>query len=91
MRKDLCSLVSGNIIHNTSLTPEGRTRWYNVNKIKDAMPEASAKPDSDEGRFTQPTNFIQGEGGELDTSDLDENDPNYALKIALVVGANVNF
>lgn len=33
MRKDLYSLVSGNITHNTSLTPEGRTRWYNVNKI----------------------------------------------------------
>jgi len=33
LRKDLCSLVSGNITHNTSLVPEGRTRWYNVNKI----------------------------------------------------------
>lgn len=48
-------------------------------------------PESDEGRFTQPTNFIQEEGVELDTSELDEDDPNYALKIALLAGANVNF
>ena len=34
MRKDLYSLVSGNITHNTSLNPKNHTKWYNVNKIE---------------------------------------------------------
>ena len=65
--------------------------FYNIDTAQNPMPKTPINPDSDEGRFTQPTNFIQGEGVELDTSDLDEDDPNYALKIALLAGANVNF
>ena len=41
-------------------------------------------------RFTEPTSFA-GEGADLDFLFVDKNDPDYPLKIALLVGATVTF
>ena len=44
------------------------------------------KSRGDLSRFTEPTSFA-GEGADLDFSCVDKDDPNYLLKIALLVGA----
>tara|TARA_Y100001968_G_scaffold142993_1_gene130637 strand:+ start:556 stop:747 length:192 start_codon:yes stop_codon:yes gene_type:complete len=44
----------------------------------------------DLSRFTEPTSFA-GEGADQDFPYVDKNDPDYPLKIALLVGATVTF